>query len=327
MVDTNKRFIRSRAASREAQLRAELEAYKVGYAALAAAARDLANGELETRIQASPGMHECPIIEQTRNHINHYLDMSDGFVREAAAVLLSAVDGKFERRFLETGLRGELSRQAKNIDQVRAHLEENAQSLAEVEATRTGLVEGFEREVLGMSTRVGESARTLAENVETLRKDTSVVVERAGTAHESMEHLSRQSATMHEVIGMISAVAKQTRLLALNAMIEAARVGEAGKGFAVVADEVKRLSDQTAVASVQIAEQLGESQATITEVGESLTSIDDGIEHMNAAVAELAARTIGDGYSTEESGLVLSDIAQQLDAKVHQFLSELNGSH
>ncbi len=325
MAHTNKGFIRSRAMSSEARLRAELEAYKAGYAALASAAADIAGGELETRVQATPGMHEYPIIEQVRNHVNHYLDMSDGFVREAAAALLSAVDGKFERRFLETGLRGELSRQAKNIDQVRAHLEQNAQSLAQIEAIRTQLVEGFEREVLGMSTRVGESARTLAGNVEALRQDTSVVVQRAGTARESMEHLSQQSATMHEVIGMISAVAKQTRLLALNAMIEAARVGEAGKGFAVVADEVKRLSDQTAVASVQIAEQLGESQATITEVGESLTRIDDGIEHMNAAVAELAARTIGGGHSTGDGGLVLSDIAAQLDAKVHQFLVELNG--
>lgn len=99
MVDTNKRFIRSRAASREAQLRAELEAYKVGYAALAAAARDLANGELETRVQASPGMHEYPIIEQTRNHINHYLDMSDGLVREAAAARVGEAGKGFAHQY------------------------------------------------------------------------------------------------------------------------------------------------------------------------------------------------------------------------------------
>lgn len=312
----------------EHALRAELDAYKAGYAALAAAAADLASGELEARIPATPGMKEHPLIEQARDKINHYLDMSDGFVREAGAALTSAVHGNFERRFLDTGLRGELSRQAKSIDSVRAHLQENAEALAQVDLQRDQLVADFEREVLGMSNNVGQSARNLAVNVDTLRANTAVVVERAEAARESMDHLSEQSATMHEVIGMISAVAKQTRLLALNAMIEAARVGEAGKGFAVVADEVKRLSDQTAVASVQIAEHLGDSQATISQVGESLTLIDDGIEHMNDAVSELAARTIGGraAVTTSEDGdnLVLSDLAEQLDSKVHEFLNALS---
>jgi len=319
----------------DGDIRAELAAYKAGYEALARTALDLARGELEARVPATPGMRDFPQIEQTRNEFNQYLDMSDGFVREAGAALESAVHGQFERRFLDAGLRGVLSKQASNIDAVRGHLKENAQALAHIDEQRAVLASEFEREVLGMSNDVGASARALASTVETLQANTSNVVDRSEAARESMAHLANQSATMHEVIGLISAVAKQTRLLALNAMIEAARVGEAGKGFAVVADEVKQLSDQTSDASIQIAQQLGDSQATITQMGESLTRIDEGVGQMRTAVSELAARTVGTGapgagyaaaaeYGEQASGSVaLTDLAGQLDAKVHEFLSAL----
>ncbi len=59
------------------------------------------------------------------------------------------------------------------------------------------------------------------------------------------------------VAEQIDAIAKQTNLLALNATIEAARAGDAGKGFAVVAGEVKNLSNQTANATAEVSQVLG----------------------------------------------------------------------
>lgn len=72
------------------------------------------------------------------------------------------------------------------------------------------------------------------------------------TSSYTISRLNERSGTVQQIATTIKAIAKQTRLLAINASIEAARVGEHGKGFAVVANEVGKLADQSSEAASHI---------------------------------------------------------------------------
>jgi methyl-accepting chemotaxis protein len=145
-----------------------------------------------------------------------------------------------------------------------------------------------------MTSSVNEISRQVQES----SKIASEAVKQAQQTDSRINALSQAAGRIGDVVKLITAIAEQTNLLALNATIEAARAGEAGRGFAVVASEVKALAAQTGKATEEISAQIAgmqtatqESVASIKEIGGTIGRISEIASTIAAAVEEQGAAT------------------------------------
>ncbi|MEU7908555.1 methyl-accepting chemotaxis protein [Actinoplanes sp. NPDC049118] len=167
------------------------------------------------------------------------------------------------------------------------------------------------------SGEMAASIREIASRVSNATSSTDTAVESARNTAGSMEQLQKSSTEIGNITKLITAVAEQTKLLALNAQIESARAGAAGKGFAVVAGEVKELAGRSADATQQIIQMIEAIQAEsqqaaggisgivglIENVAEQQTMIAASVEEQTATSAEMSGgmRAVAESVSAAAS--------------------------
>ena len=249
---------------------------------------------------------------------------------------------------------------SEQVTSASVQLSSASQSLSESSSEQASSLEETSSSLEEMSSQTKQTADN-ADQAEKAMKEAGHIV---GSGVDAMKRMSAamdeirdSSEQTSKIIKTIDDIAFQTNLLALNAAVEAARAGEAGKGFAVVAEEVRNLAQRSAEAARNTSELIEKSQHSsengvqvAEEVSGNLNSIKDsagkvgtlveeiaaaakeqsqGIDQINAAVAEMDKSVQQNASTSEESASAaeeLSSQAEELNSMVEELAAIVGGN-
>ncbi|AVY95242.1 MULTISPECIES: methyl-accepting chemotaxis protein [Microvirgula] len=262
--------------------------------------REIASGRLDTRV---------PLRDGDRTSLMASIsDMRDR-LRSMVGEIVSSADE------LAT-LTGEMVSDTDTVAHNSLQQSESATSMAafiEQMTVSISQISDHAREARQVSEESGQLSEqggsVIARAVGEMKEIGDVVDQAAGHIGELVD----KTRTISSIMQVISDIADQTNLLALNAAIEAARAGEQGRGFAVVADEVRKLSERTGKATQEIAAMIDQVQQTSSQSQETMAEVVNRV-HTGRELAEAGGDAIARIRSS--AGQVVTavlDISQALN--------------
>ncbi|MGE4505203.1 MAG: methyl-accepting chemotaxis protein [Desulfovibrionaceae bacterium] len=245
-----------------------------------------------------------------------------------------------------TSILDQVSVAATGAEQQKSRAVETATAMEQMNAT-----------VLEVASNAGKAAEAAndtreradggAEIVEQAMTAMNTVRDRSMRLRDNMQELGTKAEGIGKVLGVITDIADQTNLLALNAAIEAARAGEAGRGFAVVADEVRKLAEKTMTATKEVdaairaiqngtrenADSVGETDKAVqratdlvNQSGEALLSIRELVDNTADQVRAIATAAEEQSTTSDEisrSVTEVSNVAESTAVSMAQARAEV----
>lgn len=278
--------------------------------------------QAEHRMAAEAGEHRVKVIlDEVMQAVSDYADVIE---RVAMGDLLERVNVSGDDLLMSLGanlnvmlssflevirsMKGAIGSIAGAVTELEANTSAQSASAAEQAASVTETTSALEeiravsRQTLEKATGLGDIAERTIEASERGQHSIGDIVSGMGHIRDKVQNiadtilaLSEQTQQIGEITDMVSRLAQESKMLALNASIEAAKAGEAGVGFAVVATEVKALAEQSEQATAQVRKILREIQhatdRAVMTTEEGTKEVEHGIslvEHTSEAFGHLA---------------------------------------
>ncbi|MDD3770944.1 MAG: methyl-accepting chemotaxis protein [Sulfuricurvum sp.] len=255
--------------------------------------RRVAEGNFaQTRIEAAPGTE----LGLMGHSLEQLISQIETFIHRINLTIGNATRGDFSVPLSSQGMHGEFidaTELVRNSIRVMEEQEGKKQrdalnselSKLSVEVTESLAViqHNLEHNIANLKevTRSTKEAANLSDDsrqtIEMIVRELETMKQSVNENNEAIIHMASRTQEINSIIRLITDIAEQTNLLALNAAIEAARAGEHGRGFAVVADEVRKLAERTHKAT-------GEIAVSINSLKQDMSDIEKSAEEMNQVV-------------------------------------------